>query len=211
MSEERCGACGNAIPDWANGVCQRCLMLEQERKRFGTQRIAHFNDTRPREFPSALASRTSDASRSPKTATQSVESPPELGLRLRLEGVNRLLADVYFTRVRLSDVLQQHGFAPEQIAVLRTDHVRLLATIKALVAMWLAQWNAAGCSHEILGRWYGLTQRQQSIPDLARTVGGSPFHIHAEHDRWLKHIQTAAGRAQFEQTLVDVVQSHLSS
>lgn len=208
MRDERCGACGNAIPDWANGVCQRCLMLEQERKRFGTNRVQPSDhESRFKEFPPALPTRGSDASSTFKSAAP----PPELGLRTRLEGVNRLLADVYFTRVRLSDVLQQHGFAPEQIAVLRTDHVRLLATIKALVAMWLAQWNAAGCSHETLDRWYGLTQRQQSIPDLARTVGGSPFHIHAEHDHWLTYIHTAAGRTQFEQTLIDVTKQHLPS
>lgn len=50
----------HTIPDWANGVCQRCLMLEQEGKHFGTNRVQPSDDTQPTYFLAVLPSRASD-------------------------------------------------------------------------------------------------------------------------------------------------------
>lgn len=208
MSADRCAACGNTIADWANGVCQRCLMIDQERRRFGTNRPTKSGETSTNHASLPAAPSGSRVHWQPdirRPASAPAQKQPELGLRLRLEAINRLLADGYGVGMRLSTLLQAQGVSVEQITAWQRDHLWLLRLVKAWVTMLLLDWSAQGFDTEVLDRWYGFTQKQQSALAIGTVLGYTPFKVRTEHARFVNDLRSDRGRHVLEQNLIQTI------
>ena len=100
--------------------------------------------------------------------------------RTRLDGINRLLEDIYGHPRRLSDVLRDAGMGEDEIARLRSDHLdaylgRLLGRWRTWMAEVLPSRRddipSTGSGHRIV-RHYGL--KGPPRPTLADPSGRAP-------------------------------------
>jgi hypothetical protein len=220
MTTKRCEKCGNLIPTWAHGVCPRCVLIEQDEKRYGQRsRPRYGRRPRPLRAKSPYQSRIEPIrpSRSkkikPTALSQKWETSPSkaplkqasLGLRLRLEGFNRLLKDVYGKKVWLGHLLLKQGISQEQVELWREDGVWLLGFLKRLEQKLLADLTKAGPGQDprVLSRWYGLSSpKARSVKAIAFELGITPFEVNTAHKTLLRYLCGKAGRMALEKAVV---------
>ncbi len=209
MPKRICPHCGNVIPDWANGVCYRCAMIEEEEKRFGPQGP---HPGRDRESPAKGCANQLGMPRSepePRSTTRVARgrlnsTKPKIahpGFRVRLEGFNALLEDVYGRPVRISHILLRRGASAEQVTLWRQDALWLITfldKLEAHLAVLLEQ-GLPGYDARLLRDWYGFGR---TMPiQAANTLRANPSAC-VDCRRMLAFLRGPAGKAALEGAVV---------
>jgi hypothetical protein len=138
MKSKVCPKCGNIIPDWAAGVCYRCLRISKDEKRFGRRGggrrpwLRSTSPPLPLPHPASLPEPTSQSKQSKSQAQKQLQlaeaqyprphTPAERTLA-RLEGINRLLEVVYGEPRFISDILRDEGIEEERIRLIKRHHL----------------------------------------------------------------------------------------
>lgn len=130
-----CPKCGNIIPDWAAGVCYRCLRIGKDEKRFGRRGggsrpwlhpIPPPPQPVPLPEPSPQSKRTKFQDQNqPQPAKPRYPRPhtPTKRTLTRLKGINELLETVYGEPRLISDILRAKGIEEERIQLIKLHHL----------------------------------------------------------------------------------------
>lgn len=123
-----CPKCGNEIPDWAAGVCYRCLRIGKDEKRFGRRgggRRLWLHPTPPPSQSVPLAE-PPPQSRRPNFQDQKQHPRPHAPTKrtlTRLKGINELLETIYGEPRLISDILRAKGMEEERIQLMKRYHL----------------------------------------------------------------------------------------
>lgn len=123
-----CPKCGNEIPDWAAGVCYRCLRIGKDEKRFGRRgggRRLWLHPTPPPPQPVPLPEPPPQSKR-PKCQDQKQHPRPHTPTKrtlTRLRGINELLETIYGEPRLVSDILRAKGIEEERIQLIKRHHL----------------------------------------------------------------------------------------
>jgi len=203
MNPARCGKCGNPIPSWAHGVCQRCVMIVRDEERYGKRRRKRSQSPvgRPPHQPRVEFVKPA----------QGKLRQSSLGLRSRLEGFNRLLETVYGKKIRLGHLLVKQGIAQEQVRLWRGDKVWLLGFLERLERELLSDLAKAvpGQDTRVLSHWYGLSKPQaRSVQAIAAELGITPLEVNTAHNTLLNYLRGRAGRMALEEVALVTAQEN---
>lgn len=197
MTPVRCGKCGNLIPSWAHGVCQRCAMVARDEERYGKRRRKRSQLPVSRPAPQPRVELTKASERELKQSSS--------GWRLRLEGFNRLLEDVYGEKIWLGHLLVKQGITQEQVRLWRGDKVWLLGFLERLERKLLSDLTKAvpGQNARVLSYWYGLsTSQKRSVQAIATELGITPLEVDTALNTLLNYLRGQAGRMALEESVL---------
>lgn len=211
MTSNRCPHCGNLIPSWAHGICQICVRIDQERKRYGDRGRALHRTRHPRRKPKKTGTKSPKKRKTKRVVSVGASARrPSRPLHkqqclVRLKGFNRLLKDVYGRRIWLSDLLIKNGVSREQIALWKEDIEWLLhftSTLETLLLKHLSQ-AVPGKDPHILKYWYGLkTPRTHSAKSIASRLGTTTSNVRDGHSALLEYLRGDAGKLVLEKAVM---------
>ncbi len=133
-------------------------------------------------------------------------------LRVRLDCVNLFLEDVYGESVRLSHVLIQKGFMPEQVKAWRHDQAWLTRFLEGFHHNLVAQLRTRFPDRNpyVLTFWYGLTQPEvQTVEAIATRLGMAGSTVHETCSIQIEWLRTQDGRRNVELAAVSAAKGHL--
>lgn len=117
-------------------------------------------------------------------------------IRTQIMGLNRLLTAVYNRETRLSSLLADLGFSPQQIETIRRDHLEYVTTqYIALIEERLLQVRAGGerLSH-IINRRFGLDgNRPETLQALGQQLGISRERVRQLEQKTLRSCRAVPG------------------
>jgi DNA-directed RNA polymerase sigma subunit (sigma70/sigma32) len=130
--------------------------------------------------------------------------------RKRLDGINRLLEDVFKEPRLLSDMLRDAGLSEEEIARLRRDH--LDAYVAGLLRRWRS-WMAEilpSRRDDIVVRRYGLNgPPRPTLADLSDEYGISRERVRQLEKDALKRLRHPARRRRLERIALETAKEIL--
>ncbi len=197
----RCSKCGNTVPDWAKGICYRCVQIDKDRKRYGSRRLSQ-------TLPRRRLSNTSRLQTRPE-----IKLDPErirMSRALQREGINRFLADVYNSKQYLSGILNNGGFSESEVARLRDE--RLNDFLTAVVQRWCAWFRKALPSEDakVLIEQYSLHGRPvPTLSALGTDLGLSKEQIGSLQQRGLKQLGWQSYRRRLEKLVCEAARATL--
>lgn len=130
-----CPECGNIIPDWAAGVCYRCLRIGKDEKRFGRRGGGSRPWLHPTPPPPQPVPLPEPSPQSKRTKFQDQNQPqpakpqyprrhtPTKRTLTRLKGINELLETIYGEPSLISDILRARGIEEERIQLIKLHHL----------------------------------------------------------------------------------------
>lgn len=196
----RCGQCGNAIPDWANGVCYTCGRIEKEQQRFGSRRQAR---TRSRK-------RGTSSNRAPRPARDLGTDKIGVSRVEQRKGINRLLRDIYGKTQLLSDILYAGGFTRDQVTQLRDE--RLTIFLMAVAQRWCA-WIRTALPEKaayVLIRQYALQGWPvPPLKQLGEEVGLTAFRVSRLRQTGLTEIRRRPNQLELERLVCEAAHNAL--
>lgn len=219
----RCPKCFNTYPEWSPGTCPVCSRNERDARRYRT-RYKSSSEKYTSAFRSKLPSRKSGGVQKSKhsnrrrttkmqrfsTIRTYPKAPQPITMRMRVEGFNHLLRDIYQKERRLSHLLIEHGVSQRQIERLVKDQVRLCYYLerieKQLVS--LVRKRLPKKYHLVIFMCYGISHNPPlSFQTIANQLGISKSQAKKSKQAYIEFFRSSSGKASFEEIVIDALRS----
>lgn len=133
---------------------------------------------------------------------EKLEDPPQpTSLRIRVEGFNRLLRDLYQQERRLSYLLKAHGVSQMQIELFVKDPDQLSSNLEKVVELLasLLTERFPRKDYRVMFMFYGITGNPPlSFGDIANQLGIPASDAEEAHLAFGKFLRSDNGKASFE-------------
>ena len=210
MTTKRCPQCGNLKRDCV------CARYEQDLKRFGP----HNRRTGPRPSYRPLGVDATPPSNRDRTVTSKVRptatfpTPSEdqsvLSLRLRVNGFNQLLEDVFCKKLRFGQLLVEQGISQAQVTRWRTDRTWLLGFLNRLDQLLFIDLARALPNHDarVLSHRYGLgNSNAGSVNGVALQLGIKAVEVKAAQKAAVEYLRGEGGRRVLKRAIISAAKS----
>ena len=131
-----------------------------------------------------------------------------MGLKVQVTGLNEFLTALFGREMRLSTLLSDLGYDPEQIQILRENHIEHIVALYLECLREHAERGKNGARlYEVLTRRFGLDGKSpETLHDIGQQFNLSRERIRQLEEKVLKKYRHPANVQFLETTLRNIVQ-----